>query len=110
MEKNIIKLKLRESLMGKLTETEPTEAPNKKKSGNYEKDYSSIQSKLTDTMLKQSQVMKAAGLGNPDDATDRSLFSKKVRKEKNDEGGTYLFDDQELAKLVKVLDNPPAYF
>lgn len=109
MKKNRIKEILRENLMGKLTETEPKEAPVKEKSGNYEKDYSSVQTKLTSTMLKQSQVMAAAGLGNPNDATDRSLFSKKVRKDKNDQGGQYLFDDSELAAVIKVLDNPVAY-
>lgn len=109
MEKNRIKEILRENLMGKLTETEPKEAPKKEHGGNYEKDYSAVQSKLTSTMLKQSQVMAAAGLGNPNDATDRSLFSKKVRKDKNDQGGQYLFDDNELAAVIKVLDNPAAY-
>lgn len=109
MEKNRIKEILRENLMGKLTETEPKEAPAKEKSGNYEKDYSAVQNKLTQTMLKQSQVMAAAGLGDPNDATDRSLFSKKVRKDTNDQGGQYLFDDNELAAVIKVLDNPAAY-
>lgn len=72
-------------------------------------DYSEVQRKLKDTMLKASQVMAAAGLGNPNDATDRSLFSKKVRREKNDEGSTYQFDEKELAAIVKVLNNPAAY-
>jgi hypothetical protein len=108
MEKSQIKHMLRENLMGKLTETEPKEGPAKH-GDNYEKDYSAVQNKLTSTMLKQSQVMAAAGLGNPNDATDRSLFSKKVRKDKNDQGGQYLFDDKELASVIKVLDNPNAF-
>jgi len=53
--------------------------------------------------------MAAAGLGDPTNATDRSLFSKKVRKEKNDEGGLYQFDEKELASVIKVLNNPAAY-
>lgn len=109
MEKSDIKAKLRENLMGKLTETEPKQPAQEKNSGSYEKDYAEVQSKLTNTMLKQSQVMAAAGLGNPKDATDRSLFSKKVRKDKNDDGGTYMFDDKELASVFKVLNNPAAY-
>lgn len=109
MEKNRIKDILRENLMGKLTETEPKEAPSQENSSTYEKDYAELQRKLDGTMLKASQVMAAAGLGNPNDATDRSLFSKKLRKDKNDQGGMYKFDDQELAKLVKIIDNPSAY-
>ena len=109
MEKNRIKAILRENLMG-LTETEPKETSGESDHNrNYEKDYSEVQNKLQNTMLKQSQVMAAAGLGNPKNATDRSLFSKKVRKDKNDEGGQYLFDDKELASVIKVLNNPAAY-
>jgi len=37
------------------------------------------------------------------------LFSKKVRKDKNTEGGQYLFNDKELASIIKVLNNPGAY-
>ena len=113
MEKNRIKEILRESLLSQIKETEPKtepkEAPAKKDNKNYDKDYSEVQTKLQNTMLKQSQVMAAAGLGNPNDATDRSLFSKKVRKDKNDQGGQYLFDDRELASVIKVLNNPAAY-
>ena len=113
MEKNTIKAILRENLLSKLKETapkaEPNEAPAKDKNVNYEKDYSEVQRKLDGTMLKQSQVMAASGLGSPDDATARSLFSKKVRKDKNDEGGQYLFSDDELARVIKVISNPSAY-
>ena len=105
MDKNKIKQLLRENL----TEAN-AEATPKKDNRNYEKDYSEIQSKLDGTLLKASQVMAAAGLGNPDNATDRSLFSKKLRKDKNEEGGQYLFDDKELAAIVKVVNNPTAYF
>jgi len=109
MEKKTIKEKLRESLLSTLKETEPKAGPEKKSNKNYNKDYSEVQTKLQNTMLKQSQVMAAAGLGDPNNATDRSLFSKKVRKDKNDEGGQYLFDDRELASVIKVLNNPAAY-
>lgn len=104
MEKNKIKQILRENLMPELTEAEVQQ-----KSKKYDMEYSEVQTKLQNTMLKQSQVMKAAGLGDPDDATARSLFSKKVRKDKNSEGGTYLFDERELASVIKVLNNPAAY-
>jgi hypothetical protein len=106
MKKSEIKYKLRENLMSKLTETEPKEAPAKKHGSNYEKDYSEVQRKLDGTVFKASQVMGAAGLGSPDNASDRSLFSKKLRKEKNDEGGQYLFNTEDLAQIIKVINNP----
>jgi hypothetical protein len=107
MKKTTIKEILRKSLTTHIKEeSEGTKKHHKEK---YDKDYSEVQSKLQDTMLKQSQVMAAAGLGNPKDATDRSLFSKKVRKDTNDEGGQYLFDDKELASVIKVLSNPAAF-
>lgn len=111
MEKNRIKSILRESLGFPVREAEPKAAEGESRTDNakYEKDYSEVQSKLTSTMLKQSQVMAAAGLGDPNDATDRSLFSKKVRKDTNDDGGQYLFNDKELALVIKVLNNPAAY-
>lgn len=109
MGKDQIKKILRESLDGMVQENGEQTATPKKSNANYDKDYSEVQTKLQNTMLKQSQVMAAAGLGNPKDATDRSLFSKKVRKDKNDEGGQYLFNDLELASVIKVLNNPAAY-
>lgn len=128
MEKSRIKEILRENLFTKLKETAPKETAPKakpksdsdnnwdtakgevtKKSSNPDKDYSEVQRKLQDTMLKQSQVMAAAGLGSADDATARSLFSKKVRKDTNEEGGQYLFDEKELAAIVKVINNPSSY-
>jgi hypothetical protein len=102
MEKTRIKEILREGFKTNIQE----EVDSKVK---YEKDYTFVQTKLKDTMLKMNQVMGKAGLGNPKDATDRSLFSKKVHKEKNSEGGQYLFDEKELASVVKVLSNPASY-
>ena len=104
MEKNIIKAILRESL-------NVTEGGDKKTGSNKnsEKDYAEIQRKLDGTMLKANQVMSAAGLGSSDNATDRSLFSKKLRREKNDEGGVYQFNDEELGTIMKVINNPASY-
>lgn len=109
MEKNRIKEILRESIQMPVREAEPKPEGEGKSPENYEKEYAEVQDKLQHTMLKQSQVMAAAGLGSPKDATARSLFSKKVRKDKNDEGGQYLFNDKELAAIIKVLNNPAAY-
>lgn len=109
MEKDRIRQILRESFPIQVKEAEPKQEGGATSDEKYEKEYAEVQDKLQNTMLKQSQVMKAAGLGNPNDATARSLFSKKVRKDKNDEGGQYLFNDKELAAIIKVLNNPAAY-
>ena len=103
MEKNTIKAKLRESLGAHINENKDGNSTNS------EKDYNEIQRKLDGTLLKASQVMGAAGLGDPKDATARSLFSKKLRKEKNAEGGLYQFDEEELASIIKVINNPASY-
>lgn len=105
MEKTRIKEILREGFNTTIQEAEESREKNK----GYEKDYTFVQTKLKDTMLKMNQVMGKAGLGDPKNATDRSLFSKKVHKETNDEGGQYLFDEKELASVVKVLSNPASY-
>ena len=109
MEKNRIKTILREAFVAPMKEEDTSNNGAGSNNKQYEKDYSEVQSKLDGTMLKSSQVMAAAGLGNPKDSTDRSLFSKKVRRDTNDEGGQYLFDDSELASVIKVLNNPSAY-
>jgi len=109
MEKNKIKQILRETFVPQIKEEDTSNDGAGSANKQYEKDYSEVQSKLSGTMLKQSQVMTAAGMGDPKNATDRSLFSKKVRQDKNDEGGSYLFDDKELASVIKVLSNPAAY-
>jgi len=108
MEKTKIKELLRETFVAPIVEKEEKEEKGEKKKGT-EKDYGEVTRKLDGTMLKASQVMAAAGLGNPKNATDRSLFSKKVRREKNDEGGVYQFNDEELAKIMKIINNPAAY-
>lgn len=108
MEKTKIKELLRETFVAPIVEKEEKEE-NDKKNKSTEKDYGEVTRKLDGTMLKGSQVMAAAGLGNPKNATDRSLFSKKVRREKNDEGGVYQFNDEELAKIMKIINNPAAY-
>lgn len=99
MEKSKIKAILRENILKSLGEAEQN-------SDNHKKNYDIVQKKLANTILKQSQVMAAANLGNADSATDRSLFSKKLRRDTNDQGGRYSFDDNELAAIMKILDNP----
>jgi hypothetical protein len=109
MDKDLIKKLLREFVEDTLDEATRKKAKKKKKVS-IDKDYASLQNKLIDSeILTQAGVMQAAGLGDADNATDRSLFSKKLRKEKNDDGGVYKFNDEELADISKVVNNPLAF-
>ena len=49
-------------------------------------------------------VMQAAGLGDASDATDRSLFRKKVLQEKNEDGSVYEFNEDEKDAIITVLN------
>ena len=113
MDKDLIKKLLREFVENTLDEAKRKNTKrkkNKKKIANIDKDYASLQNKLLDSpILTQAGVMQASGLGNADDASDRSLFSKKVRKAKNDDGGIYKFNDEELGDISKVVNNPLAF-
>jgi hypothetical protein len=113
MDKDLIKKLLREFVENTLDEAKRKNTKrkkNKKKIANIDKDYASLQNKLLDSpILTQAGVMQAAGLGNANDASDRSLFSKKVRKAKNDDGGIYKFNDEELGDISKVVNNPLAF-
>jgi len=117
MDKDLIKKLLREFVEDTLDEAKRKNArkkkakkKTKKKIDTVDKDYASLQNKLLDSpILTQAGVMQAAGLGNANDASDRSLFSKKVRKAKNDDGGIYKFNDEELGDISKVVNNPLAF-
>lgn len=75
-----------------------------------EREYADIQKALNiNKIFTKARVMQAAGLGDAEDATDRSLFGKKLNKEKNKEGGKYSFDREEQAKIRKVIANPKAF-
>jgi hypothetical protein len=111
--KKIIKSLLRENFYPvqetEKEKSETTDKKNEERGSSFETNYSELERKLDGTLLKANQVMAAAGLGDPANASDRSLFSKKIRREKNDEGGIYMFNDDELAKIIKVINNPTAY-
>lgn len=100
MSKDFIKKKLRESL------NEKAEAQSKEKNDTYDTDYKEVQNKLLNGVLKASQIMAKAGLGKADNATDRSLFGKKLHQAKNDDGSVYRFSAEELKALKHILSNP----
>jgi hypothetical protein len=128
MEKNIIKNILREGLLDKLREAgknseEPTKKhshPKKDKDANKsdtknkdeekrntKMDYNDIQNYFKkDLAFSQVAVMKKA-LGWEDDESgaNRSLFGKMLHQDKNDEGGFYQFDADQLDRVRTAIKN-----
>jgi hypothetical protein len=126
MKKDIIKNKLREGLLDRLREAgknseEPTatkghgknhdeKSDSKRKDDekrNTKKDYNDVQNYFEkDLAFSQVAVMKKA-LGWPDDkvGANRSLFGKMLHQEKNDEGGLYQFDDDQLDRVRTAIKN-----
>jgi hypothetical protein len=90
MENNIIKKLLREALLEVLLES------NEDNQGR--KDYSDLQTAMGKPLAPTMVGLFTAMYGKKPDATERSLFRKKLYQEKNDEGSVYQFDDEELNK------------
>jgi len=113
MKKFEIKKILRESTIG-LEETGKTphiqKAIKTKKDDESAKDsdYDTVVQLLGNDIINHAAIvrrMKGDGWGTNDEATNRSKFRKKVKKMSNDEGGTYLFDEDELTQVQKILMN-----
>jgi len=124
MEKNIIKTKLRESLFDRIREagknSEEKSQPKKEKTSNKsdtekndeesrstKMDYNDVQNYFEkDLAFSQVAVMKKA-LGWEDDkvGANRSLFGKMLHQDKNEEGGLYQFDDDQLDRVRTAIKN-----
>lgn len=126
MIKNFIKTKLRENIFnrikeaGKSTEASSEDKPKKDKDfnksdaknkdeekRNNKKDYNDVQNYFKkDLSFSQVAVMKKA-LGWEDDkvGANRSLFGKMLHQDKNDEGGLYQFDDDQLDRVRTAIKN-----
>ncbi len=87
-------------LITKLLKEEETKASEEKKSNpsGYEK----IKSLLSDDLINHAEVMRQLKWGG-DEATNRSLFRKKLNMEPNDSGGHYMFDDEDVQKISDIL-------
>lgn len=91
-------IKLISELLNKgLNELE--EVKPKSVGGNYD----NISAILKNDIVNTAAVCKAV-LGDKE-ASNRSLFRKKLEQEPNDSGGVYSFSDEELAKIGDVLMN-----
>lgn len=124
MEKNIIKDKLRESLFSRIKEVnnEPEgeeQAQGDGRSEHSKKDEKKKVQTLTkkiknatqgpSKLLKLSQVMDAAGIGDADNATDRSAIGKAVSGKPDADGNIRHLTVQQANAMGKVVDNPMAY-
>lgn len=60
-------------------------------------------------LLKLSQVMDAAGIGDADNATDRSAIGKAVSGKPDADGRVRHLTIKQAATMGKVVDNPVAF-
>lgn len=124
MEKHIIKKILRESIFTKLKEIKDSkkgdsekETPNKEdsKSKDVKKKVETLTKKIRNAtqgkgkLLKLSQVMDVAGIGDADDATDRSAIGKAVSGKPDADGNIRHLTIKQANAMNKVVDNPTAF-
>ena len=60
-------------------------------------------------LLKLSQVMDAAGIGDADNASDRSEMGKKISGKPDADGKVRYPTENEVVQMAKVVDNPTAF-
>jgi len=98
----MIKKLVREAL---IIENNNDDVSDAKKEDNAKKSkwYTDVQNALnTDknpTAPTQVGVMKAMGISDDNKGVNRSLFGKKLHRDKNDDGGVYEFSFDELAEI-----------
>lgn len=125
MVKTFIKEKLRESLFSAIKEAgkNTEEEESNEKSGNTFGELSKDEKKKVQTLtkkiknatqgagklLKLSQVMDAAGVGDADNATDRSAIGKAVSGKPDADGKKRHLTVQQANAMGKVVDNPVAF-
>jgi hypothetical protein len=125
MEKSFIKEKLRESLFSKIKEAnkEGEEESDNEDANKSFADLNKGEKKKVETLtkkiknatqgagklLKLSQVMDAAGVGNADNATDRSAIGKAVSGKPDADGKTRHLTVKDANRMAKVVDNPVAF-
>jgi hypothetical protein len=125
MEKSFIKQMLRESLFGKMKEASK-EGQGEESENNEDGTYSEIskdEKKKVQTLtkkiknatqgagklLKLSQVMDAAGVGDANNATDRSKIGKAVSGKPDADGKVRHLSVKDANAMGKVVDNPVAF-
>lgn len=125
MVKTFIKEKLRESLFSAIKEAgkNTDEEESNEKSGNTFGELSKDEKKKVQTLtkkiknatqgsgklLKLSQVMDAAGVGDADNATDRSAIGKAVSGKPDADGKKRHLTTKQAYAMGKVVDQPTAF-
>ena len=75
-----------------------------------DEDYIELTNKLLgNSIINHSEVMrrmKGMGSWGQADATERYLFEKKLKRKKNEEGGSYRFTRQEAQRIKDILNDP----
>jgi len=103
MNKSFIKQILRESFGMRTEASAEPKNKEKPKKAKIESEYSEITSGFKGLGApNQADIMQLAGMGNVGDKTAESLFGKKLRREKNDDGGVYQFNEKERASVIKA--------
>lgn len=120
MDKLFIQQMLRESLEAKLQEAEKDDDKDTNKSfdelnDDEKHEVMTLTKKIHNAtqgkgkLLKLSQVMDAAGVGNANNATDRSAIGKAVSGKPDADGKVRHLSKRDAATMGKVVDNPVAY-
>jgi hypothetical protein len=121
MDKLRIQQMLRESLTAKIAEAEQTddESKSNKTYDELDKDERKKVQTLTKKiqgatqgsgkLLKLSQVMDVAGVGNADDPTDRSAIGKAVSGKPDADGKVRHLTIKQANAMGNVVDNPIAF-
>jgi hypothetical protein len=123
MNKSFIQTKLRESLFNRIKEAgkssseedEDTDKQYSELDKDEKKKVQTLTKKIKNAtqgdgkLLKLSQVMDAAGVGNANDATDRSAIGKAVSGKPDADGKVRHLTVKQADAMGKVVDNPIAF-
>jgi hypothetical protein len=85
-----------------LTESEKKDdKEDEEESKSFSAKYKSIQKLLDNDIFNHSAIIKE--LWGSKDATNRSLFRRKLNRMKNDFGSEYKFEESELDKILSIV-------
>lgn len=98
--KAAIKNKLHETYGVDNIREDEEENPNE---GEVTGKYKRLQSILQNDILNHAAIERQAF--GKSDGTTRSLFRKKLNRFKDENGGTYAFNDDEISKILSVIQN-----
>ena len=89
-------------LIAKLLKEEGEAQPQKVEKTENPSGYEKIKTLLSNNLINHAEVMRQLKWGG-DEATNRSLFKKKLDMAPNDSGGHYMFDDEDVQKISDIL-------